>query len=165
MEAAEVPLDRPLLEELKAAWPKVKQRLVAAVEEEYGFSVYDGISWSSHRFEKLLGEMQILAEWPVTACGRLSLADDTFKVMAARYPRLVLLRELRSTLIHLHDLKLTVGKDGRNRFSVAPFRSVTGRNDPASSKFRLPLGLQPIGYPSGRFPGHVAKGLLCRRSS
>jgi DNA polymerase-1 len=42
---------------------------------------------------------------------------------------------LRSTLTHLRQLKVSVGADGRNRCSLMPFRSVTGRNYPPSSKF------------------------------
>jgi DNA polymerase I len=61
--------------------------------------------------------------------------DDVFKPMVMRYPFLAALRDLRSTLIRLNELELPVGQDGRNRGSLAPYRSVTGRNYPPTSEF------------------------------
>src|SRR5260370_28278298 len=55
--------------------------------------------------------------------------------MVMRYPFLAPLRDLRSTLIRLNELELPVGQDGRNRGSLAPYRSVTGRNSPPTSEF------------------------------
>jgi DNA polymerase I len=45
------------------------------------------------------------------------------------------LHELRSTLAQLQELRLTVGKDGRNRVLLSPFASKTGRNQPSTTKF------------------------------
>lgn len=135
MERSGVPIDLPLLNTFNGSWSNIKESLVSAVEKECRFGVYEGTRWTMRGFKELLARTGILAEWPLTETGALSQDDDTFKLMATRYPTLMPLREIRSTLIHLRELKLTVGRDGRNRFSVAPFRSVTGRNYPASSKF------------------------------
>jgi hypothetical protein len=65
----------------------------------------------------------------------LALDDDTFKDMAAVYPRLAPLRELRSTLSTMRSLKLPIGVDGRNRCMLSAFGSTTGRNQPSTTRF------------------------------
>ena len=60
---------------------------------------------------------------------------DTFKMMALRYPQLAELRELRKTLAEMRKIKLTVGRDGRNRTLLSPFQSKTGRNQPSTTRF------------------------------
>ena len=45
------------------------------------------------------------------------------------------LRELRHTLGELRLNELQVGRDGRNRTLLSPFRSKTGRNQPSNSRF------------------------------
>ena len=135
MEGSGIPIDVPTLNELKRNWGTIKEQLVLDVEAEHRFGVYQDSSWSNSRFAALLQGIGILDEWPRTDSGLLTVEDDTFKTMAARYPVLQPLRDLRSTLIHLRDLKLTVGSDGRNRCSLMAFRSKTGRNYPPSSKF------------------------------
>jgi DNA polymerase I len=135
MEASGIPMDAPALDQLKSSWASIKEQLAVDVEAEHGFGVYEKTSWSDRRFGELLQRIGILAEWPRTDSGHLKVADDLFKTMAARYPGLQPLRDLRSTLIHLRNLNLTVGKDGRNRCSLMAFRSKTGRNYPPSSKF------------------------------
>jgi hypothetical protein len=68
--------------------------------------------------------------------GELALDDDTFKDMAHTYPAVGPLRELRVSLskMRLFD-DLAVGRDGRNRALLSPFRSRTGRNQPSNSHF------------------------------
>lgn len=135
MEASGIPMDMAVLERLGSSWASLKEQLAAQVEAECGFGVYEGTSWSDHRFASYLQRVGLLNDWPRTPSGRLSVEDDLFKTMAAQHRILQPLRDLRSTLVHLRELKLTVGKDGRNRCSLMAFRSKTGRNYPASSKF------------------------------
>lgn len=136
MEFSGIPVDVVTMRRLEFRWEALKDKLAHDIESEYGFGVYDGTKWSNDRFETLLHRMGILDQWPCTPSGLLSVDDeDVFKPMSQRFPALAPLRDLRSTLIHLRQLKITVGKDGRNRCSLMPFRSVTGRNYPPSSKF------------------------------
>jgi DNA polymerase-1 len=136
MGSSGIPVDVPTLSRLGKHWCALKVRLVQDIEAEYGFGVYEGTSWSNRRFEKLLERMGILAVWPRSRTGLLSLDDeDVFKPMTMRFPTLSPLRDLRTTLVRLHELHLPVGADGRNRCSLAPYRSVTGRNYPPASKF------------------------------
>jgi DNA polymerase I len=136
MEFSGTPVDVPLLDRLRGCWDELKLRIATDVETEFGFDVYQGTHWSNQRFEHLLSRMGILDEWPSTPSGLLSTEDDdVFKPMVIRYPSLAPLRDLRSTLIRLNKLELPVGQDGRNRGSLAPYRSVTGRNYPPTSEF------------------------------
>src|SRR5262249_26138201 len=51
------------------------------------------------------------------------------------YPQLSALRELRHTLKDLKMSSIVVSSDGRNRCSVMPFVTKTGRNAPPASKY------------------------------
>jgi hypothetical protein len=136
MEFSGTPVDVPLLDRLRGRWDELKLRIATDIETEFGFGVYQGTHWSDQRFEHLLSRMGILEEWPRTPSGLLSTDDDdVFKPMVIRYPSLAPLRDLRSTLIRLNKLELPVGQDSRNRGSIAPYRSVTGRNYPPTSEF------------------------------
>lgn len=136
MEFSGVPIDVTTMRRLESHWDTLKEKLACDIEAEHGFGVYHGTKWGNDRFETLLDRMGILGEWPRTPSGLLSVEDDdVFKPMSMRFPDLAPLRELRSTLTHLRELKVAVGTDGRNRCSLMPFRSVTGRNYPPSSKF------------------------------
>jgi DNA polymerase-1 len=61
--------------------------------------------------------------------------DATFRDQTLRWPQLIPLHELRVTLSNLRLTGLEVGADGRNRCLLSPFSSVTGRNQPSSTKF------------------------------
>jgi DNA polymerase I len=136
MEFSGIPIDVMTFRRLESQWDVLKESLARDVEAECHFGVYEGTRWGHDRFEVLLDRMGILGEWPRTPSGQLSVEDDdVFKPMAMRFPSLAPLRDLRSILTHLRELKITVGGDGRNRCSLMPFRSATGRNYPPSSKF------------------------------
>lgn len=159
MEFTGTPIDVPLLGRLCQHWDALKLKLTRDVEAENRYGVYDGISWSNERFGLLLGRMGILDQWPRTPAGYLSLDDDdTFKDMAVLYPALAALRDLRSTLVRLNKLELPFGKDGRNRSPIMPYRAITGRNYPPTSKFIFgkPTWLRSLVKPEpGRAIGYV----------
>ena len=62
------------------------------------------------------------------------LDDPTFRTMAKIHPEVSTIRELRHALTKMRHISITVGKDGRNRCSLSPFASKTGRNQPSSTK-------------------------------
>jgi len=125
-----VPIDEEILASLVEGGPALRNQLIEIVDKDYG--VYEGTSFRVARFGRYLDQHGIV--WPVTATGRLSLDDDTFKEMARAYPQLADLRQLRQTLAQLRELKLTVGDDGRNRYALHPFSSTTGRNQPSTNR-------------------------------
>lgn len=131
IEAIGAPLDIDTLAHLKAGWQGIQHRLIAAVDRDYG--VYEGTTFKQERFDNLLTRNGIA--WPRLPSGGLDLQDDTFKNMAAVYPRLAALRELRSALSQMRLSNLTVGDDGRNRCMLSMFASKTGRNQPSNSRF------------------------------
>jgi hypothetical protein len=131
MEWNGAPIDRPLLERLQDRWGHIKRALVADVDADFG--VYDGATFKGDRFLAYLNQEDI--PWDFTDTGRLVLDDDFFSEMARSYPQLKPLADLRRILgqLRLHDL--AVGRDGRNRTLLSPFRSLTGRNQPSNAKF------------------------------
>lgn len=131
MEHRGVPIDTTTLGLMRDNWHDFKQALIEKTDQAYG--VYDKGSFRVHLFEHYLGAENIA--WPRLASGELQLDRDTFKMMALRHPQLAELRELRKTLAEMREIKLTVGRDGRNRTLLSPFNSKTGRNQPSTTKF------------------------------
>ena len=149
-ESRGVPLDLDIYATLRAQSPRIRQQLIAEVDAAYG--VYTQGSFREARFAEYLAR-QVIA-WPRLKSGRLQLDDDTFREMARVYPQLTPLRQLRQALVQLRDIKLTVGADGRNRFALFPFSSLTGRNQPSTSRSIFGLGswLRGLIRP---LPGHA----------
>jgi len=127
-----IPIDEDKLSEFNSKWDDLKLRLVETMGKDY--PVFDGISFNQNRFENFLENHAI--PWPRLETGRLDLKDDTFKEMSVRYPMIGALRELRKILSNLKLHELPVSKsDNRNRTSLKPFMSITGRNQPSTNKF------------------------------
>jgi hypothetical protein len=142
MERRGVPLDGKELARLRDGWEDIQLPLIARVDGAYG--VYRGTKFDQGDFAGYLRRNSI--PWPLTPTGRLSTRQETFKEMAAAFPALAPLHELRATLSQMHDFKLAVGSDQRNRVLLAdygerrkqglnPFGSKTGRNQPSNSDF------------------------------
>lgn len=131
MELLGVPVDAPLLCQLRENWARVRSALITDVDSRYG--VFRDGSFNHELFGAYLSQHEIA--WPRTPSGRLCVDDDTFKEMAELHPQLRELRELLKTLNTCRTFSLTVGTDGRNRTSLMPFSSITGRNQPSTSKF------------------------------
>jgi len=131
MEYRGVPIDVKTLNLMRNNWYHLKQALIEETDQAYG--VYEQGSFRTHLFERYLTTQDIA--WPRLPSGELQLDRDTFKMMALRYPQLANLRELRKTLAEMREIKLTVGRDGRNRTLLSPFQSKTGRNQPSTTKF------------------------------
>jgi DNA polymerase-1 len=134
MEATGVSIDTGTLGRLLPNWETIKDQLVADGDREYG--VFDGHEIDRKRFAAFITRHRIA--WPRTEkTGALSLDKDTFKDMA-RGKHHQLLNPLKELLVTLGQLRLNdlqVGPDGRNRCSLKPFWSKTGRNQPSSSQY------------------------------
>ena len=129
-----------LVQEHKGA---VVEHLLRRFDPGYGteFSVFepDG-SWSYARFEQWLANTGVQA-WPRLRSGRLDLRKDTFKLMA-HVPDIAGVRALREGLRVITSAKLPIGRDSRNRPSLFPFGTLTGRNAHARSLFNAHAGLR-----------------------
>jgi hypothetical protein len=141
MEWAGVPIDVESLDRLRDGWDRIKNRLIRAVDADYGLFVPadprapDGpMSFSAARWADYLARHRI--PWPRLDSGALAMDDDTFKEMARLHPAHVgPVRELRHALSQLKLNDLAVGPDGRNRCLLSMFGSKTGRNQPSTSAF------------------------------
>jgi len=126
-----VPIDVERLDLLRNNWDHIKDRLIAEVDAEY--HCFEGRVFKRKWFEGYLQRKGI--SWPRHESGCLDLSDETFSSMASIHPCLQPLYALRSALSKLRLSKLAVGKDGRNRATLFPFQSCTGRNQPSNSQF------------------------------
>ena len=131
MEWHGIPIDVDTWQRLINGWETIKGALIQEIGGAYG--IYQGQTFSQRHFAAWLNAENI--PWPRLPTGALALDDDTFKVMAASYPQVSPIRELRNALSQMRLQELQVGPDGRNRFLLSAFRSRTGRNQPSNSKF------------------------------
>jgi hypothetical protein len=131
MEYAGIPIDTTRLALLREHWEHIQDELIAEIDNFY--QVFEGRTFSSARFTAWLQRVGL--RWPHHESGRPDLSDDTFREMARIHPIVAPLRELRSSLADLRLNALAVGKDGRNRTLLSPFRARSGRNAPSNSKF------------------------------
>jgi hypothetical protein len=131
MENTGTPIDIHTYADLCHFWDRIKSELILEVDAAYG--VYQDGVFKSDLFEKYLGLANI--PWPRTITGKLKLDEDTFKDMSKVHPSLMPLRNLRDCLAKLRLSDLYVGSDGRNRCMLSQFSSITGRNQPSTTKF------------------------------
>lgn len=83
--------------------------------------------WSYERFEQWLSYVGAHA-WPRLDSGRLDLDSDAFRLMAGSIRGIEELHALRDSLGFILKARLPIGPDGRNRPSLFPFGTATGRN-------------------------------------
>jgi DNA polymerase-1 len=131
MESTGVPIDTQTLTAIRTHKDEIRADLVREVDIAYG--VYEGTSFRIARFESFLDQHGIA--WPRTEAGQLSLEEKAFRAGCDAYPWLHPLRELRDFLGKLKLEDLEVGSDGRNRTSLFPFATKTGRNAPSNARF------------------------------
>ncbi len=131
MENVGIPVDIGTLTVLKNNWELIEDRLIRRVDADYG--IYEGRSFKSERFAAWLAQKGI--PWPQLESGRLALDDDTFHIMAARFPEIEPIRQVRVSLSQMRLADLAVGPDSRNRALLSAFRARTGRNQPSNTEF------------------------------
>ena len=130
-EHAGTPIDVDMLTQLRTHWTGMQDELIARIDRDYG--VYEGRTFKTAKFAEWLTRAGI--PWPRLESGHLDLSDDAFRECARSHPIVAPLRELRSALSELRLNDLAVGKDGRKRVMLSPFRARTGRNQPSNSRF------------------------------
>jgi DNA polymerase I len=131
IEHAGTPIDMPTLDRLRTHWEDIQVELIHRIDADYG--VFDGLTFKHERFEAWLLKEGL--PWPRLGTGKLDLSDEAFREAARAYPIVAPLRELRSALSELRLNDLQVGRDGRNRTLLSPFRARTSRNQPSNSKY------------------------------
>ena len=96
--------------------------------------------WSYRRFERWLISTGVAA-WPRLDSGRLDVDGDAFRLMY-HVPGIEGLHALRDSLRVIQTAKLPIGRDGRNRPSLFPFGTATGRNAHCRSLYNSHAGMR-----------------------
>ena len=96
--------------------------------------------WSYRRFEQWLVRSGVTA-WPRLDSGKLDIDSDAFRMMSF-VPGIEGLHALRDGLGFIVKARLPIGKDGRNRPSLFPFGTFTGRNAHAKSPYNAHAGMR-----------------------
>lgn len=130
IERTGIPISVKELGLLRKEWNNIQRTIVERIDRVY--EVYDGTTLRRAKFLDYCDREGI--RWPLLETGQPSLKREDFRRMACLHPQLFPLYELISTLGQLRLNKLTVGRDGRNRFLTGTFGSKTGRNQPSSAK-------------------------------
>ena len=143
IQARGIPIDMSL-------WSLVQENKVAVIGEllrqfdpSYGSDdpIYtpEG-EWSYERFEQWLVHTGVAA-WPRLESGRLNIDSDAFRLMY-HVPGIEGLHALRDSLGFIVKARLPIGRDGRNRPSLFPFGTATGRNAHAKSPYNAHAGMR-----------------------
>jgi DNA polymerase family A len=143
IQARGMPIDVPLwnlVQENKAA---VICHLLAHFDPSHGSNnpIYtlDG-EWSYERFEGWLASTGVTA-WPRLESGRLDIDGDAFRLMY-HVPGIERLHALRDSLGVIVRARIPIGRDDRNRPSLFPFGTATGRNAHAKSLYNAHAGMR-----------------------
>jgi hypothetical protein len=143
IQARGMPIDMQL-------WNLVQEnrlKVIDALRQRFDPSYYDDEpiynevgEWSGKRFAQFLIRRGI-HEWPMLLSGALQLDDDAFKIMS-HIPGIQELHALRDSMSVVARAKLPIGPDGRNRPSLFPFCTATGRNAHSKSLFNAHAGMR-----------------------
>jgi DNA polymerase-1 len=134
MEYTGVPIDMPTFVWAQEHRLEVMEYLIKEGDREYG--VFEGTKFQKGWFRDYLAGHDLLDDWPRTGKrGYLSTDQRDVKDQARAHPQLQNLRQLLLLPSVLQNFKLAVGPDGRNRTSLMPFNTATGRNSPSNGEF------------------------------
>jgi DNA polymerase I len=96
--------------------------------------------WSYSRFERWLISRGVRV-WPRTETGQLQVDSDAFRLMY-HVPGIEGLHALKDSLGVIVRAKLPIGRDARNRPSLFPLCTATGRNAHAKSLYNAHAGMR-----------------------
>ena len=133
-----------------ALWDLVQENKIAVIGEllrqfdpSYGSDtpIYtaDG-EWSYDRLEQWLVRSDVYA-WPRLESGKLDTSGDAFRLMY-HIPGIEGLHALKDSIGFIAKARLPIGCDGRNRPSLFPFGTATGRNAHARSPYNAHAGIR-----------------------
>jgi hypothetical protein len=137
IQARGMPIDMPLWNAVQENKAAVVGGLLRRFDPSYDSDdpIYDPDGgWSYRRFEQWLIRAGITA-WPRLDSGQLDTDGDAFRLMYSAHPGIEGLHALRDSLGVIVRARLPIGKDGRNRPSIFPFGTATGRNAHAKSLY------------------------------
>jgi hypothetical protein len=144
-EAIGTSLDMPLIKRFNTHWEAIEKGLIRTLGASYAVRRAEHLepqpifredgSLDLWAFALYLTQQGIA--WPRTPTGLPDTKDKTFGEQAEIHPQLGNLAQLmkltKKTRLGVGDL--AIGLDGRNRTSMRPFASKTGRNQPSGSAY------------------------------
>ena len=130
VERAGIPVDTRSLRAIQSGWGSCCAALVKSIDADFG--VFEGTTFKENRWLAYCERKGIF--WPRLPSGALEFKDEVFRQMSALHPEIQPMRELRATLSQMKLSALAVGPDGRNRYMLSAFGSITGRNQPSTQK-------------------------------
>jgi DNA polymerase I len=143
IQARGMPIDMPLWNLVQENKDAVVSYLLRTFDPSYGSEepIYtpDG-HWSDARFERYLVGAGV-PYWSRLESGKIQTDGDAFKLMY-HVPGMEALHALKDSLGVIVRAKLPIGRDGRNRPSLFPFCTSTGRNAHARSLFNAHAGMR-----------------------
>jgi hypothetical protein len=143
IQAHGMPIDMPLLDRVRENKAAIIGELLRQFDPSYGSDtpIYapDG-TWSARRFEQWLMRYSV-PFWPRHGSGSLDLTKDAFRMMS-NYPGISGIHALRESLSFIQKSNLPIGRDNRNRPSLMPFGTATGRNAHSKSLYNTHAGLR-----------------------
>jgi hypothetical protein len=144
IQARGMPIDMSL-------WNLVQENKTAVIGEllrQFDPSFGDGApiytpegEWNYTRFAQWLVRAGIHA-WPRLDSGQLDVDSDAFRLMYHVHPGIEGLHALRDSIGFIAKARLPIGRDGRNRPSLFPFGTATGRNAHAKSPYNAHAGVR-----------------------
>jgi hypothetical protein len=143
IQARGMPIDMQMWNLVQEYQNKVIAALVARFDPSQGdeYPIYIDGEFSSWRFERWLISVGI-KYWPRLQSGALELEADAFRMMYAAHPALEGIHALKDVIGVIKRARIPIGPDGRNRPSLFPFATATGRNAHAKSLFNTHAGLR-----------------------
>jgi len=153
IQAVGMPIDMRLWNLVRENKVAVVRSLIAHYDPSHGDeeTIYtrDG-EWSYERFERYLVRNGV-KQWPRLESGRLDIDGDAFRLMY-HVPGIEALHALRESLNVVVKATLPIGRDGRNRPSLFPFCTTTGRNAHSKSLYNNHACMRPFMVFSARTP-------------
>jgi hypothetical protein len=143
IQARGIPIDMMLWNLVQENKRAVVTALRQAFDRSYGDDdpIFDEEGqFSYERFERWLIHMGVTV-WPRLDSEALDLSSDAFKIMSY-IPGVEGVHALRDSLRVIVGAKLPIGRDGRNRPSLFPFGTATGRNAHGKSLYNAHAGLR-----------------------
>jgi hypothetical protein len=126
-----IPIDAPLYRKMVARWDDIKRYFIE--RDAAPFGVYEGLTLRDHLLAKYAEDHGI--DWPLAPTGLLKKDHDTWRALARKHPELQPLQRLTSAIVDLRIHDLPLGSDGFSHCWLAPFRTLTGRNQPSPNEF------------------------------
>jgi hypothetical protein len=138
MEHRGVPIDMDIFRHLanETVWRDVRDAMVPAIDARYGVYVRNAAgdwTFNMEQFAAYLAREGIA--WQLLESGKLDMKRKTFEDMSKGFPQLEELRQLRHARDKMRKVKLAVGRDGRNRTVLWPFKAKTSRTQPKASQW------------------------------